>query len=154
MGRMVTNLVRRAPRGARFGVYLCLGDLGHKALCALRDTGPIVKLTNAIVRRWPEGRPLEYVHAPLVAGQDPPPLEKSFYQPLAQLRLPPEIRFVAGFLHENRSMDELRRILATIEAQIGQPVDVAASCGLGRRGAAAADVVMQQSAQLYTLSTE
>jgi hypothetical protein len=89
----------------------------------------MVKLTNAIVQRWPVGRPLEYVHAPLAAGQDPPPLDESFYQPLAQRRLSAEARFVAGFLHENRSMDELRRILATIDVRIGQPVDVAASYG-------------------------
>jgi hypothetical protein len=33
MGGIVTSLARRAPRGARFGVHLCLGDLEHKALC-------------------------------------------------------------------------------------------------------------------------
>jgi hypothetical protein len=70
MSKIVTNLARRAPRQARFGIHLCLGDLGHKALCALRDTRPVVELANAIVRRWPAGRPLEYVHAPLAAGQD------------------------------------------------------------------------------------
>ena len=148
MSGIVTNLARPSPRGARFGIHLCLGDLEHKALCNLRDTGPVVKLTNALVRRWPADRPLEYVHAPLAAGRTPPPLDGSFYQPLAQLRLPTEIRFIAGFLHENRSINELRRILAMVESQIGQTVDVAASCGLGRRGATAADAVMQQSAEL------
>lgn len=152
MGGIVTSLARRAPRGARFGVHLCLGDLEHKALCAPRDTGPVVRLTNAIVRRWPVDCPLEYIHAPLAAGQDPPPLDESFYRPLAQLRLPAGIRFVAGFLHEDRSMEELRWLLAAIEFQVGQPVDVAASCGLGRRGTVAAEAVMRQSAQLCSTS--
>jgi hypothetical protein len=154
MGGVVTNLARRAPRGARFGVHLCLGDLGHKALGTLEDAGPPVRLTNAIVRRWPGDRPLEYVHAPLAAGEDPPPLGESFYRPLARLQLPAETRFVAGFLHEDRSMDELRRILAAVESQVSRPVDVAASCGLGRRGVDAAVAVMRQSAELCATPVE
>lgn len=152
MGGIVTSLARRAPRGARFGVHLCLGDLGHKALCAPRDAGPLVKLTNAVVRRWPVDRPLEYVHVPLAAGEDPPPLDEPFYRPLAQLQLPPQIRLVAGFLHEDRSIEELRRILAAVESHVGSFVDVAASCGLGRRGVAAAGAVIRQSAELCATS--
>jgi hypothetical protein len=49
-------------------------------------------------------------------------------------------------------MDELRWLLAAIESQVGQPVDVAASCGLGRRGTAAAEAVMPQSVQLCSTS--
>ncbi len=148
MGSMVTNLAARAPRGARFGVHLCLGDLGHKALCKLRDAAPLMHLTNAILLRWPAERPLEYLHAPLAAGEDPPVLGSSFYRPLGGLRLPAETRFVAGFLHETRSLDELRQILSEIESHLGRPVDVAASCGLARRGRAAAITVMRQSAEL------
>ncbi|MEO7193824.1 MAG: hypothetical protein ABIZ05_03240 [Pseudonocardiaceae bacterium] len=107
-----------------------------------------MKLANAIGRRWPVDRPLEYIHAPLASGEDPPPLDDSFYRPLARLQLPPQIRLVAGFLHENRTLEELRRILAIVESQVGKPVDVAASCGLGRRGVAAAGIVMRQSSAL------
>jgi hypothetical protein len=148
MAGVVTKLASRAPRGARFGVHLCLGDLGHKALGKLRDAAPLVHLTNAIVKRWPAGRPLEYVHAPLAAGEDPPVLSKSFYHPLDGLRMPAETRFVAGFLHEDRTLDELRQILSEIESRLGQPVDIAASCGLARRGRDAAIAVMRQSAEL------
>lgn len=148
MGGVVTNLASRAPRGARFGVHLCLGDLGHKALGKLRDAAPLVHLTNAIVKRWPAERPLEYVHAPLAAGEEPPVLSESFYRPLNGLRMPAETRFVAGFLHEDRTMDELRQVLGEIESRLGQPVDIAASCGLARRGRDAAMAVMRQSAEL------
>lgn len=147
MGGVVTDLAARAPRGARFGVHLCLGDLGHKALGKLRDTAPLVRLTNAIVQRWPAERPLEYVHAPLAAGEDPPVLGQSFYRPLGELRLPAETRFVAGFLHEACPLDELRQILDEIESHLGHSVDVAASCGLARRGWDAAIAVMRQSAE-------
>lgn len=107
-----------------------------------------MRLTNAIVQRWPAGRPLEYVHAPLAAGEDPPVLGQSFYRPLGELRLPAETRFVAGFLHEARSLDELRQILGEIESHVGYPVDVAASCGLARCGRDAAIAIMRQSAEL------
>ena len=148
MGGVVTNLASRAPRGARFGVHLCLGDLGHKALGKLRDAAPLVHLTNAIVKRWPTERPLEYVHAPLAAGEEPPVLRESFYHPLHGLQLPAETRFVAGFLHEDRTLDELRQILGQIESCLVPPVDIAASCGLARRGRDAAMAVMRQSVEL------
>lgn len=153
LGAGVTNLAKRAPRGARFGVHLCLGDLGHKAMGKLRDAGPVVRLSNAIVRRWPAERRLEYVHAPLAAGEEPPVLDRSFYRPLDQLRLPNRTRFVAGFLHEACTLDELRQVLAQVDARIGQPADVAASCGLARRGREAANAVMRQSAQLCASSS-
>ncbi len=148
LGGIVANLAKRAPQGARFGVHLCLGDLGHKALGKLRDATPLVRLTEAIARRWPAGRPLEYVHAPLAAGEEPPVLDPAFYQPLNQLRLPLSTRFVAGFVHESRSIDELRQILAQVESQLGHSVDVAAACGLARRGSEAATTVMRQTAEL------
>jgi hypothetical protein len=69
---------------------LCLGDLGHKSLGRLRDAGPLVLLAKAIVQRWPAGRPLEYLHAPLAAGEDPPPADPAFYRPLERLKLPGE----------------------------------------------------------------
>lgn len=106
------------------------------------------RLTDAIVRHWPAGRPLEYVHAPLAAGEEPPVLDPAFYRPLGQLRLPAQTRFVAGFLHESRSSDELRQILAEVESQLGHPVDVAAACGLARRGPHAAVATMRQGAAL------
>lgn len=132
-GGGVAGLARRAPEGARFGIHLCLGDLGHKALTRIGDASPLVTLANAIARSWPAGRPLEFVHAPLAAGDEPPSLAAAFYAPLAGLRLPVGTRFVAGLLHESRTTDELRGVLAAVDRAVGHPVDVAASCGYGRR---------------------
>ncbi|MQA12634.1 MAG: hypothetical protein GEV09_00250 [Pseudonocardiaceae bacterium] len=145
MGTVVANLAAKAPRGARFGVHLCLGDLGHKAMGKLSDAGPLVRLTHAITRRWPQGRPLEYVHAPLAAGEQPPVQDPSFYRPLAELRMPAATRFVAGFLHEDRTTGELRQILDRIESHLGRTVDIAAACGLARRGTT---TVMRQTTEL------
>jgi hypothetical protein len=148
LGGIVANLAGQSPGGSRFGVHLCLGDLGHQALGRLRDTGPLVQLANAICSRWPGGRSLEYIHAPLAAGEDPPPADPAFYRPLQRLALPERTRFVAGLLHEGRSVDELRPILADVESLLGRWVDVAAACGLGRRSPEAAQKVMRQGAAL------
>lgn len=153
LGGAVADLAARAPRGARFGVHLCLGDLGHRALARMKDTRPLVRLANAITRKWPARRPLEYVHAPLAAGEDPPPLEPGFYRPLNKLDIPDQTRFVAGLLHENRKIAELRSLLGHVETHLDETVDVAAACGLARRGRTAAQQVMRQAATLCDAST-
>ncbi len=131
--RGIADLARRAPEGSRWGIHLCLGDMNHRAFGRLRDVGPVVWLANAIVGRWPDGRVLDFVHAPLAAAAEPPPLEPEFYAPLRELRLPPATRFVGGFVHEGRTLAEQRALMARLDALIGRPVDVACSCGLGRR---------------------
>jgi hypothetical protein len=146
------RMVADAPEGARFGIHLCLGDLGHKALSGLKSAAPLVKLANAIADGWPTGRELRYVHAPLAAGDEPPTTNPGFYAPLAGLRLSGGTRFVAGFLHEARSVDDQRRLLDAIDAIVGSPVDVAASCGLGRRSDEAAFSTMDQARALCETS--
>jgi hypothetical protein len=150
MANRVVELAKRAPEGSRFGVHLCLGDLGHKALGKLPDAGPVAALGNAVVGKWPAGRTLEYVHAPLAEGDQPPVTEEAFYRPLAGLRLPADTRFVAGFVHESSSIEHAKKILGWVESHVGRTVDVAASCGLGRRSAEDAEAVMRQAAALCT----
>lgn len=144
----VARLAARSPEGARFGVHLCLGDLGHRALGRMRDVGPLVALANALLKRWPTGRPLEYVHAPFAAGIDPAPLDEAYYRPLAKLRLPDDVRFAAGFVHEDGDLDQHRRIRDIIERQLSRRVDLSAACGLGRRTPEAAHRTMEISAEL------
>jgi hypothetical protein len=133
MAAHVVDVASRSPEGARFGIHLCLGDLDHKAYGTMRDVRPLVLLANAIAAAWPEGRVLEYVHAPFAAAAEPPIADESFYQPLAELSLPEDTRFVAGFLHESLDTAAHRELLARIERLTGREVDVAAACGLGRR---------------------
>lgn len=131
--RVIADLVRRAPEGSRWGIHLCLGDMNHRSMGRLKDVGPIVWQANAIIDRWPAGRVLDFIHAPLAAGIEPPPLEPEFYAPLRDLRLPEETRFIAGFVHEERTFTEQQKLLGELDALLGRPVDVACSCGLGRR---------------------
>lgn len=131
--REVLRLVEAAARGSRVGLHLCLGDLNNQAMAHPTDAEPLVALANAIMAEWPEGRILEYVHAPFAPGSQPASLDPDYYAPLARLGLPQEVRFIGGFIHEDRTIDEQLLIRGQIEHILGRPIDVAASCGLGRR---------------------
>ena len=133
MAAGIVDLVRRAPEGTRFGIHLCLGDFHHKAYGKMRDVRPMILLANAIASHWPDGRPFDYLHAPFAAAAEPPIPDESFYQALSDLRLPADVRFIAGFLHESLDLEEHKRLLARIEGLVGRDVDIAAACGLGRR---------------------
>ena len=152
-GRLAAELVkavRRSPTGTRFGIHLCYGDMNHKSMGDPEDSLPLVQLANAIIETWPHTQKLEFVHAPFARGEVPPTLDPDFYRPLAQLRLPPEVRFAAGFIHEERSMDELVQLRELIEDTLGRQVDVGASCGLGRRDQARAVANLDLSAAVAT----
>jgi hypothetical protein len=146
----ICRLAAGAPEGSRWGIHLCLGDMNHRAYGRLRDVTPIVALAEAIIRGWPAGRRLEFLHAPLAAANEPPPLEVEFYAPLARLsaRMPAGTRFIAGIVHEGRTLDEQRELLARLDGLLGSPVDVACSCGLGRRSREDALATIDQAAAL------
>ncbi|TQN33213.1 hypothetical protein FHX37_3218 [Haloactinospora alba] len=129
----ILGQVAAAPQGSRFGIHLCFGDLNREGLWRARDTRPAVALLRRLLRAWPQGRTLEYVHAPLGSGDFPALPEARAYLPLRELReLPRDVRFVAGFAHERQTLESQQVTLRLVEAALGRRVDVAASCGLGR----------------------
>lgn len=136
--REILRLVEAAPPGARIGLHLCLGDLNNEAMGNPADAGPLVILANAIMAGWPAGRVLEYVHAPFAHGADPPSMDPDYYAPLSGLWIPEDVRFIGGFIHEGSTIADLVSIRDQIEHQLGRRIDVAASCGLGRRDRPAA----------------
>jgi hypothetical protein len=133
MAQSLLDTVRRGPAGARYGAHLCLGDFHHTAYGRMRDARPLVLLANALAAGFPEDRVLEFVHAPFAAAKEPPIANEGFYEPLRDLVLPQDTRFIAGFLHERLDTEAHRELLARIERLAGREVDVAAACGLGRR---------------------
>ena len=133
LAREVLRVVEAAPRGARFGLHLCLGDLNNESMGTPSDAGPLVVLANAIMGEWPTGRTLEFVHVPLAHGSEPPTMDPDYYAPLAQLWIPDRVRFIGGFIHEKSLIKDLVLIRDQIEFDLGRQIDVAASCGLGRR---------------------
>ncbi|MGH3427169.1 MAG: hypothetical protein ACRDQZ_06330 [Mycobacteriales bacterium] len=147
LAKGISRIAERSPSGARFGVHLCLGDMNNRALGQMRDVRPLVAMNNAIAERWPLGRSLEFIHAPLAAADSPPPTERAWYSPLRGLRLPHQTRFVAGLAHESPAVSDIEQAetLATVEDLIGRRVDIAAACGFGRRELPAAEEVMRRS---------
>jgi hypothetical protein len=133
MARLVTSQAAKAPLGSRFGIHLCLGDLGHRALKLPSSSAPQVCLANALARRWPEGRRMEFVHMPLSGGDAPPVTSAAYYTPLRRLRIPAGVTVIAGIAHEEQPLDDQRTVRALVEAALGRCVDIATACGLGRR---------------------
>lgn len=148
MARGVARLVQLSPAGARFGIHLCLGDMNHRALASMPDTTPVVLLANAIIKAWPAGRSLEFVHAPFAAAEKMPRTDPAWYAPLLRLKLPQTTRFAAGFVHEDQDLEEQRELRGLIERNVGREVDVSTSCGLGRRTRPAAVAALERTAAL------
>ena len=144
----ICRLARLSPEGTRFGIHLCLGDMNHRSLATMSDVGPVVLLANAISRRWPAKRRLEYVHAPMAAAEIPPTLEPDWYAPLSRLDLPPTTRFVAGCVHEDLSLQDQLAVLSIVEQRLGHRVDIATACGLGRRKRESAMAAMDRTREL------
>lgn len=127
------DLVSRMPAGTHVGFHLCLGDFNHESMGNMSDVTPVVLVANALAAGWPDSYFLDYIHGPFAAASDPPVADESFYEPLRDLQLPDDVRFIAGFLHEKLDHDAHRELLERIERLAGREVDIAASCGLGRR---------------------
>ncbi|SHF19463.1 hypothetical protein SAMN05444392_11017 [Seinonella peptonophila] len=129
----VIGLVKRFEYPASIGIHLCYGDLNNKSLIHPPTLEILASFTNQLIQNWPQTHSLRYVHFPLAEGEIPPKKEENFYQPLKEIHLPSETRFIAGIVHEKCSFDDLKEIRNTIESIRDHKVDLACSCGMGRR---------------------
>lgn len=148
LARGVTRLAAGAAPGTRFQLHLCLGDMNNKAFGTMGDVSPLVLLANAVLAGWPSEQPLDLVHAPFAAADEPATTDPAFYAPLADLRLPADVRFAAGFAHESQSLEQQREVLELVEDRLRRQVVVSAACGLGRRDDGAARRVLERHAEL------
>lgn len=149
--RSIYALVSKINPGAEIGVHICLGDLNNQALTHAKTLEKMVHFSNQMVAHWPKTHRLSYIHYPLAEAADPPPLEAQYYAPLGAIKLPNDVRFVAGFVHEKRTVDEHKQILGAIERVRAHPVDVACSCGLGRRPPNVASSLLELTKQVAAL---
>jgi hypothetical protein len=145
LARRILRVVTKSPEGTRWGFHLCVGDMNNEAFSRLSDAGPAVQLANALLAQFPPRHKLEFLHMPLAHGAIPPTTDPAFYEPLGDLELPADVRFIAGFGHERQSLEEQLEVRGIIEDLIGRPVDVASSCGLGRRDVESATANLTQS---------
>ncbi len=150
LSRSITGLAAAAPVGTRFAVHLCLGDMNNRAFGTMNDVRPLVLLANAITGSWPIGRPLDLLHAPFAAADQPATTDPSFYEPLRELEIGPSMRFAAGFVHESQPFADQLAIRSIIEDRLDREVVIAAACGLGRRTETAGRAVLERTAELCT----
>lgn len=146
--RPIYDLLSKIAPGAQIGIHLCLGDFHNEALIHPKTLRKMVEFSNRLVDHWPSTHRLVYIHYPFAEGAVPPTLDWDYYEALRAVRLPQGTRFVGGFVHELLSYEDNRRILNAIEDARDEEVDVAASCGLGRRTPEAAEKIMHLMAQL------
>lgn len=146
--RTIFGLVNKIDPVVPFGVHICFGDLNNEVLTKADTLDKMVHFSNRIVDKWPNSHELDYMHFPLAEATDPPPLDSEYYKVLEKIRLPNNTRFVAGFVHDKRTESEHRQILQTIEKLRGGKVDIACSCGLGRRTPDIATQLIQMSRNL------
>jgi len=146
--RSVIGLLEQVRPEVPFGVHLCFGDLNNEALIDAKTLDKAVAFANGLLDRWPVSHRLAYVHFPLAEAAQPPPMDEAYYAPLGDLVLPKGVRFVAGFVHEELDDGELRRLLEIVERVRGESVDVASSCGLGRRPPDVADKLIRAATAL------
>ena len=146
--RAITGLAAATAEGTRFAVHLCLGDMNNRAFGTMPDVSPLVLLANKVLAGWPAGRPLDLLHAPFAAADQPATVQPDFYAPLRDLRLPADVRFAAGFAHEAQPLADQLTIRTMVEDLLGRPVVIASACGLGRRTPAAGRAVLERTAEL------
>jgi hypothetical protein len=128
----IVDLVKYAPKGTRFGIHLCLGDMNNKSQTdqPLMEAQPVVDLVNELSRQWPEGYPFEYVHFPVAGGDKPPVNDPDIYEPLGGMNTP--TRIFAGIVHEGATEQEQVKTLELVEGSLGQRVGISTACGIAR----------------------
>ncbi len=149
--RSIVGLINLLNPKIPIGIHLCLGDLNNESLAKISTLKKLVSFSNKLVKKIPSDRKLEFIHYPLAEGKVPPVTEASFYNPLKKINLPQDTRFIAGFVHEKLSIEEHKQLLKNIEHIRSQKVDIACSCGMGRRTSETADELFRIKRELVTM---
>lgn len=138
--RSTFDLLSKIDAGAKIGFHLCVGDLNNKKMTEAETLDKLVLMANTLIKGFPSKLELLYMHFPLAEAADPPTMDAAYYAPLKDVKMPGDAKLIAGFVHEKRTVEELRQIRDAIEGHVGHEVGVACSCGLGRRSS---DVALQ-----------
>lgn len=131
--RRIAALVRATPHDVTYGIHACNIDMNKKSLLPAVSTHATVTLANAIVNHWPKDRPpIEFFHFPWARGDRQPRFSDRLVRELRALTLPPTTRVIIGLAHDKQPLSQQTAGLHAIERVLGRPVDVSATCGLGR----------------------
>jgi hypothetical protein len=141
-GERIAEFIARTPLGSQWIIHLCVGDPLGKPLVTLKDTEPLVILTNAICKQWPRGYVLDAVHMPFGDGLNPSPTTREYYSPLNLLSVPEDIDLLAGLSFYDLFSHSMATNLSAISLDLadtatGRQMGVSTHCGFGRRPEAA-----------------
>jgi len=127
--QIIERLVRigsRVPADVDLGFHLCYGDFAHRHFIEPKDTGLMVRLSNALAQKLK--RPIAWIHMPVPRGRT----DDAYFAPLSGLRLAPETRLFLGLVHFTDGVDGARdRVKAA--KKVVPNFGVATECGFGRR---------------------
>ena len=149
--RSITGLIELLDPKIPIGIHLCLGDLNNESLAKINTLKPLVSFANKLIKRLPATHKLEFMHFPLAEGKVPPAVDTSFYNELKKVNLPQNTRFIAGFVHEKLSLDQHKSLLKNIDIIRNERVEIACSCGMGRRTPQVADHLLQIKKELVEM---
>lgn len=124
--KQLGSLCTMVPDDVEVGVHLCYGDPGHKHIAEPEDALILTALANGITRA--AGRRMDWIHMPV-------PIERhdaAFFEPLKQLKLPPDTRLYLGVVHMTDAEEGARRRIAAAREAVGD-FGIATECGFGRR---------------------
>ena len=120
------SLCAMVSDGIEVGIHLCYGDPGHKHIVEPGDGRILTRLANGIAEA--AGRTLGWIHMPVPIDRH----DAAFFEPLRQLKLPPETQLFLGLVHLSDAEQGARwRIAAAREAV--PAFGIATECGFGRR---------------------
>ncbi|HEX6355824.1 hypothetical protein [Actinophytocola sp.] len=131
LARQIAGFLTRFPDDARVVLHLCYGDLGHRSMVRPDSLKPAVLFLNILASQLRRrNRELPNVHLPAAFGDQPPPVDDEFYQPLT--RLDNGYRLYAG-VADHRDPDVSSTALRLFEkAARRRAVAVGTACGFGR----------------------
>jgi hypothetical protein len=128
MADAVAGVANRVPPGAELGIHIC--SIWHHDPEGGQDNAVLVDTANALTERI--GRPIAYVHMPIVPEHD-----AADCAPLKELHLQPETKLFLGLIHVSDGLEGARRRVAAAQTAVPD-FGVGFFCGLGAPPARAA----------------
>ena len=112
------------PQPIELGYHLCYGSPKDQHLVQPKDTATMVAVIAEI--RKEVRRPIEFFHLPVPKERTDP----AFYEPLAELALPPESELYLGLVHLNDDAGNHTRL--AVARKFTKVTGVGTECGWGR----------------------
>lgn len=138
MARVACEFIAGCVPGCTWILHPCWGNKEDTPSANPKDVGALVELLNAMVAHWPHDQILDAVHLPLGNRLHPVPTDLTYYLPLVDLTLPPEVGVFAGFVRPGIELEQQQIALdhATVTVRRGD-IGVSTPCGWGRQPGAA-----------------